>query len=199
MSGKPYSVEEVMRIIEKDASFYFNSGGGVTFSGGECTLQGIFLLELLEACHREGIHTCVDTCGHTEPSLFRQVMDKTDLFLFDMKHMNDARHRQLVGVGNSTILANLHTLLSTYPEKARIRIPLMPGLNDSEENIAAVAAFLLPFQVHQVDVLPCHSYGRNKYEALHKTPPELHEYRPEELNKVIVRFSTHGLETEIVK
>ncbi|WP_022655685.1 glycyl-radical enzyme activating protein [uncultured Desulfovibrio sp.] len=199
ISGKPYSVKDVMHIVEKDASFYFNSGGGVTFSGGECTLQGVFLLELLEACHREGLHTCVDTCGCTDPGLFRQVMDKADLFLFDMKHMDDAQHRQLVGVGNSAILTNLRILLATCPEKARIRIPLIPGFNDSKENIAAVADFLRPFQVRQVDVLPCHSYGRNKYEALHKAAPDVQEYRPEELRTVLARFSTHGLETEIVK
>ena len=199
MSGKSYSVEEVMRVVEKDASFYFNSGGGVTFSGGECTLQGHFLLELLEACHKEAIHTCVDTCGCTDPAIFQKVMEKADLFLFDMKHMDDACHRRLAGVSNRGILANLRSLLSIHPEKARIRIPLMPDLNDSEENIAAVADFIRPFNMTHVDILPCHSYGRNKYEALHKTPPDIREYRPEELNAILARFSDHGLETEIVK
>ncbi len=199
LSGKAYSVEDVMRLVEKDAAFYCNSGGGVTFSGGECTVQGDFLLALLDACQREGFHTCVDTCGHTDPRLFRQIMAKADLFLFDIKHMDSTQHKRLVGVDNSTILANLRTLLACCPEKARIRIPLMPQLNDAEDNIAAVADFLCPFGIRQVDILPCHSYGRNKYEALHKPAPEIPAYRPEGLNAMLACFAAHGLETEIIK
>ena len=199
MSGKVFSVEEVMRIVDKDASFYLSSEGGVTFSGGECTMQGTFLLELIDACHKRGFHTCVDTCGCTEEHLFRQIMEQVDLFLFDIKHMDDARHRELTGTGNERILSNLRILLSTYPEKARIRIPLMPTLNDSDENIATIAEFLRPFGVHQVDVLPCHSYGRNKYEALHRQIPGLSEYRPAQLNAALARFAAHCLKTEIIK
>ena len=142
MSGQAYDVDAIMKVIRKDASFFSNSGGGVTFSGGECTMQGAFLMELVEACLNEGLHTCIDTCGQTEPKLFERLLGRADLFLFDIKHMDSAQHKRLTGMGNELIQRNLGIALETFPEKTHIRIPLMPGLNDSEENIAAVAARL---------------------------------------------------------
>lgn len=198
MSGMAYTVDEVMKEIRKDATFYFNSGGGVTFGGGECTMQGAFLLELLEACLAEGYHTCLDTCGQTDPKLFSRLLAKADLFLFDVKHMDSARHRKFTGMGNEIIQANLRLALQVHPEKIRIRIPLMPGLNDGEENIAALAELLHRFNVNHVDILPCHFFGRNKYEALGRAHPSVREYAPDELHAVLKRFAGCGLETEIV-
>ena len=198
LSGQEYDVAAVMNIIKKDASFFSNSGGGVTFSGGECTMQGAFLMELLKSCLQSGFHTCIDTCGVTEPDLFRQLLDLADLFLFDVKHMDSGQHKRLTGLGNEAIQRNLTTALETAPEKIRIRIPLMPDLNDSEENIAALAQKLRAYSVSRVDVLPCHSFGAGKYAALGRCAPNVREYTPEELHRVIDRFSAHGLETEIV-
>lgn len=198
MSGRIYEADEVMKIVRKDAAFYFQSDGGVTFSGGECTLQGEFLIKLITRCSAEGIHTCVDTCGQTEAKLFLRLIDMADLFLFDVKHMDCDQHKLLTGVSNNLILQNLAALLERAPGKARIRMPLMPGMNDCEQNIAALAAFLKPYGVHQVDVLPCHSFGRNKYHALKLEQPSIPEYEPEELKRVIAIFAAHGLETEIV-
>ncbi len=198
MSGQNYRVEDVLEIIRKDAAFYHNSGGGVTFSGGECSMQGAFLLALLDACLNEGLHTCVDTCGQTEPELFRKILDMADLLLFDIKHMDNAQHKILTGVGNELILRNLKTALTTCPEKVRIRIPLMPGLNDSDENISAVASLLGPYGMDNVDVLPCHSFGGSKYDALKLRQPGIPEYSPEALQHVLRCFSGHGLKTEIV-
>ncbi len=198
MSGREYDVDTIMKVIRKDSSFFGNSGGGVTFSGGECTMQGAFLVELVEACLNEGLHTCIDTCGQTDPKLFERLLGRVDLFLFDIKHMDNARHKSLTGMGNELIQRNLGIALETFPEKIRIRIPLMPALNDSEENIAAVAARLKPYGVRHVDVLPCHFFGSSKYNALGLPQPDVREYAPDELHGVLERFAAHGLETEIV-
>lgn len=198
MSGRSYDVEDVMKIVRKDAPFYGNSGGGVTFSGGECTMQEHFLLALIEVCQNEGIHTCVDTCGQTEHKLFRYLLEQADLFLFDIKHMDSRQHKRLTGVGNELIQQNLAYALATFPEKIQIRIPLMPNLNDSEENIAAIAASLKPFGMRHVDVLPCHLFGSNKYNALGLPQSNIGQYSSDALHGILELFAAHGLETEIV-
>lgn len=198
ISGRLRTVEEVMEAVRKDAAFYFTSDGGVTFSGGECTMQGEFLLALMGACHDEGVHCAVDTCGQTEPGLFARVLDEADLLLFDIKHMDSAAHKELTGVGNELIQRNLRTALAQYPDKLCIRIPLMPGLNDGEANVAAMADLLLPYGVTTVNVLPCHRFGSSKYEALSLPQPGVPEYTPGELRTVLSRFEDCGLRTEIV-
>ena len=198
MTGRNYDIDEVMSVIRKDASFYGNSGGGVTFSGGECAMQGAFLLALMQACLDEGLHTCVDTCGHTAPSLFETLCARADLMLFDIKHMDSTTHARLTGMGNERIQHNLHYALATCPEKIRIRIPLMPQLNDDEKNIAAVAALLGRYGVRSVDILPCHALGSSKYAALGLPSPTVQCYTPHELHHVLERFAAHGLEVDIV-
>ncbi len=197
MSGNVMSVDEVMKVVRKDELFYTNSGGGVTFGGGEPTSAGDFLVELLESCRQAGYHTCVDTCGHCAPGQFKKVLDLAEMFLFDCKHMDPEQHRRLTGQDNSVILANLREVLrSGVP--VHIRVPLMPGLNDSEENIAAMAAMLREFGKHEVDVLPCHAFGRNKYTALGHAVPSVSAYEPEGLQEALDRFSRHDLKVTIV-
>lgn len=198
LSGREYEVEEVMRVVRKDAAFFGNSGGGVTFSGGECTMQPDFLMALVDACQDEALHVCIDTCGQTDPVFFQALLRKADLFLFDIKQMDSEAHKRLTGVGNGLILRNLRTALAACPEKIRIRIPLMPGLNDGEENIAAVAALLGEYGVRHVDVLPCHSFGSGKYRALSRPVPDVREFSPAGLHVALERFAARGLETEIV-
>ena len=196
MSGALMDVAEVMHIVRKDTLFYHNSGGGVTFGGGEPTAGGGFLLELLRSCREEGLHTCVDTCGFCPEDRFQKVISLTDLMLFDCKHMDPARHKGLTGVDNAQILANLRQALMAKVD-VRVRIPLMPGLNDAEENIAALAKFLKPYNHMHVDVLPCHAFGRNKYAALNLEQPAMLAYAPEALNAVIALFSKYGLKVTI--
>ena len=198
LTGRAYTVEEVMSVIRKDAAFYQRSGGGVTFSGGECTMQEGFLRQLMDACLAEGLHICLDTCGQTSRGLFEELMGKADLFLFDIKHMDNERHKALTGVGNGAILRNLRRLLERYPEKVRIRMPLIPALNDAQENIASMAAFLKPYGIKHVDVLPCHAFGRNKYAALMRSVPSVSHYAPEQLHAVLERFQDAGLDVEVV-
>lgn len=196
MSGKEMAVDEIMKIINKDTLFYANSGGGVTFGGGEPTFSGDFLLALLRASRDAGLHVCVDTCGFCPEPLFREVIGLTDLFLFDCKHMDPQKHTELTGADNVRILANLRQALESGTE-TRIRIPLMPGLNDSAENIAAMAEFLKHYNKMEIDVLPCHAFGRNKYAALNLEQPAMRAYAPETLKEVIALFEQHGLKTHL--
>lgn len=198
LSGKVMTVEEVMHIVRKDELFYGNSGGGVTFGGGEPTSAGEFLIELLDACRREGYHTCVDTCGHCTPQDFNRVLGLTELIFFDCKHMDPEEHRKLTGQDNALILTNLREALrSKVP--VHIRVPLMPGLNDSEENIAAMADMLREYGKEEVDILPSHAFGNNKYSALHKPVPGTRAYEPDELKEVLERFSRNNLKVNVVR
>ncbi len=198
VSGKTCSVEEIMSVVKKDGIFYRNSGGGVTFGGGECTSQASFLLKLLEACAAEGFHTCVDTCGHAEHKHFCDVAQHAELMLFDLKHMDPDAHHKLTGVDNHLILHNLERILSEELCTVRIRMPLIPDMNDSEENIAAMADFLNRFNIHAVEVMPYHTFGSNKYAALDLDPPQIRSYEPSELQNILGRFERHGLAAQTV-
>ena len=197
MSGKRMTVQEVMNIVDRDNLFYTNSGGGVTFGGGEPTAAGEFLVELMRQCSSRGYHVCVDTCGVCNTRQFHKVIELADLFLFDCKHMDPVEHRRLTGLDNTVILENLHQALSSGKE-VRIRIPLMPGLNDSESNIRAVAEFLHKHGRDDVDVLPCHTFGGSKYDALNLPRPTMTAYPPEELKIVLAIFERNGLKVTIV-
>ncbi|MCL1939490.1 MAG: glycyl-radical enzyme activating protein [Desulfovibrionaceae bacterium] len=196
MTGEEMSVEEILKVVKKDELFYANSGGGVTIGGGEPVSSGDFLLDLLQGAYDAGLHICVDTCGFCPEERFKKVIERTDLFLFDCKHMDPEKHKEMTGVDNAQILANLRQALESRAE-VRIRIPLMPGLNDSEENIAALAEFLRPFRHMNVDVLPYHAFGRNKYAALNLEQPTMETYAPEALKAVLALFEKHGLKAEI--
>ncbi|HJD96948.1 glycyl-radical enzyme activating protein [Mailhella massiliensis] len=197
MSGRLMSVEEVLAVLRKDALFYENSGGGVTFGGGEPTAAGQFFLDLVEASVMEGWHVTVDTCGFCPEERFRKALAMADLFLFDVKHMDPVRHRELTGQDNALILRNMEAALLSGRE-VRIRMPLMPGLNDSEENIAAMADFFGKFGRSEIEIMPCHAFGRNKYAALSLPFPAVGQYTPEALQHVRERFAGHGLSTVIV-
>ena len=167
MAGQGYTTEAAMTIILKDQVLYLESGGGVTFSGGEPLLQHEFLLALLKECGMHGIHRAVDTAGNVPSSLLNEVAGYTDLFLYDLKIMDEALHRRWTGVSNRSILKNLK-LLSKWQKKIHIRIPLIGGINDDVENISATAQFLvtLPHPVGEVSLLPYHSIGGQKYQKL---------------------------------
>lgn len=197
ISGKRMSVDEVMRVVDSDSLFYDNSGGGVTFGGGEPTAAGDFLVALLDASIRRGYHICLDTCGVCEPERFKAIMDKVELFLFDCKHMDPEEHKRLTGRDNAVILQNLRALFEAG-KQVRIRVPLMPGINDTEKNIAAMAEFLHQYGHDEVDVLPCHTFGHSKYAALNLPDPSMVPYEPDELTAVLQRFADHGLKVTIV-
>ncbi len=164
--GKRMSVEEVIQEIKADLPFYEQSNGGVTFSGGEPFLQPQFLHGLLIGCHQLGIHTAVDTCGYASWSTIDSLRQDIDLFLYDIKVLDDTLHRKYTGVSNKLILDNLRRL-SKLGAQIIIRFPLIPGINDNEEHVRQLANLVksLP-QVNEMDILPYHSSAINKYNSL---------------------------------
>ena len=166
LSGKERSVEDVMKTVRADAAFYRNSGGGMTVSGGEPLLQPEFTPALLQAAKEEGIHTALDTAGYVDFALFERVLPLVDLLLFDCKCMDNEKHKQATGVDNARILENLRRL-GQGSTPLWVRVPVIPGLNDTQENMTALRSFLsgLP-AVKRVDLLAYHNLGAGKHENL---------------------------------
>jgi len=167
MSGKEMSVSEIIDSIEKERVFFDQSGGGVTFSGGEPLVHTGMLLGLLEECGKRGIHRAVDTAGNVSTDTILNVARHTDLFLYDLKMMDSDLHRKWVGSGNEKILHNLNALAATGAHII-IRIPLIGGVNDNDENIEHTAKFIseLAGEKKPVHLLPYHNIAQNKYRKL---------------------------------
>jgi len=164
--GRTMTVEEVMREVERDAPFYRESGGGVTFSGGEPLLQHRFLVLLLRSCAGRGFHTVVDTSGYASPEVLHRVAELTDLFLYDLKSVNEEIHRRFTGVSGALIRGNLERLAS-WGKRVVIRMPIIPGVNDSRVNIESAGRFIASLgNVVRVQLLPYHPIGVDKYERL---------------------------------
>jgi pyruvate formate lyase activating enzyme len=174
--GREMTVEQVMAEIDHDIAFYDESHGGVTFSGGEPLLQREFLVELLAACKARDLHTAVDTSGFASWDTLDRIRPFTDLFLYDLKLIDDERHREFTGVSNQSILHNLRDL-SARGHTIVIRIPIVPGINDDDESIQQLADFIatLPHR-HPIDLLPYHHIAVDKYLRLDK-PYRLFEVR----------------------
>jgi pyruvate formate lyase activating enzyme len=164
--GREMTVAQVMKEIERDVPFFDQSRGGVTFSGGEPLMQRKFLAEVLKACRAHDIHTVVDTSGYATWEVLDGIRSDVNLFLYDLKSMDDERHKQYTGVSNKLILENLERL-SAVGAKCIVRIPLIPGVNDDEENLVESGKFLasLP-NIESVDLMGYHEIARGKYEAL---------------------------------
>jgi pyruvate formate lyase activating enzyme len=157
-----------MAEIERDVPFYDESGGGVTFSGGEPLAQPDFLHSLLRACREKEIHTALDTCGFAPWEVLDGVRESVDLFLYDLKVMDDARHRTLTGASNARILENLRAL-SQAGHEIVLRVPIIPGVNDDDRNVRQTGAFAAALPaLRRVDLLPYHHAGTEKYSRLHR-------------------------------
>jgi len=163
--GREMTVDEVLAEVEQDASFYGESGGGITLSGGECTLQPDFSAALLAEAHRRGINTAIETAGNVPWEFFQRVLEHVDTVLHDHKLSDPARHEKWVGVDNVRIKENFQRAYETFPDKTFIaRTPVIPGVNDDEEHIRAVLAFIRPYpNVVDYQLLPYHRYGESKY------------------------------------
>ena len=161
--GKEISTFELMQEIVKDRVFYEESNGGVTFSGGEPMMQPEFLIESLKECNALGIHSAVDTSGYTSEGVIDRVSSYADLFLFDLKLMNDDIHEKYTGVSNQIILKNLIEL-DQLGKKIIIRIPIVPEIIDTNENLFAIRGFIsYLINVIEVNLLPYHRAGEGKY------------------------------------
>jgi pyruvate formate lyase activating enzyme len=165
--GSWQSAGDLMKEIEKDEVFYRESGGGVTFSGGEPLMQADALKEILALCRERGFHTTIDTSGHAEPAAVKKIMELADLWLFDLKLMNDLKHLEYTGVSNELALQNLEMLARTGKEII-IRFPLIPGITDSPENLSDIAGFMKKLDLRKIDVLPYHDIARDKYKRMNK-------------------------------
>ena len=161
--GRRMTVGEVLEIVIRDRAFYRKSGGGVTLSGGEPTAQADFGAALLYACHCQGVNTAMETCGYTGFPLLAGMAQHVDQILYDLKHMDREAHRRLTGVPNDLILRNLKRL-DAQSNAVVVRVPVIPGFNDSRENLMATAAFVATLSsVRAIELLPYHNYGSGKY------------------------------------
>jgi len=199
MAGRAMSVAEVVEVVLKDRIFYDDSGGGVTFSGGEPLRQAGFLRAALEACRFQGLHTVVDTCGLAAELDLLAVAEVTDLFLFDVKMMDDDRHRRYTGVSNRRILANLEALGRTE-NRIWLRVPVIPGVNDDAENLEATAklAASIP-SVERVCLLPYHPLGESKSRRLDRDSslPDLEAPTPGEMQNLVALVEAEGIAASI--
>jgi pyruvate formate lyase activating enzyme len=187
-----FTETQLLKEIQKELIFMDESGGGVTFSGGEPLWQPDFLRNMLTACREEEIHTAVDTSGFASQKVLESIIDLPDLFLFDLKIINDALHRKYTGVSNQVILKNLGTL-NERNKNVIIRIPIVPGITDTEENIDDIQRLLsgMPNLI-KVNLLPFHSMAESKYIRLNMPYKltglkESDEKRNKEIKKIFTR------------
>jgi len=193
--GRWMSVDEVMCEVRKDAVFYASSGGGVTLSGGEPLAQAEFSAAILGLCRKAYLHTALETCGYAPWETVRGVLESVDLVLYDLKHMNPARHQAGTGVSNELILENARRICREFSVPLWVRVPVIPGYNDSQQNLTATALFVsreLGRCVQRVSLLPYHRLGESKFERLERSlpfssgPPS--EEQVEELAQIMRRF-----------
>ena len=163
--GKYREAEEVLAEVLQDRVFYETSGGGVTISGGEPLRAPHFLTALLALCKAQGLHTAVDTSGFAPLDAFLAILPHTDLFLYDIKHMDNDVHLRLTGAGNELILANLRAL-SRLHRNVVLRVPLIPGLCDDLRHLSQIRALALELGLTSINLLPYHPFARGKYERM---------------------------------
>lgn len=197
--GTEISVDELMIHIEKDIPFYEESGGGVTFSGGEPMLQINFLHEILDRCKKKDIHTAIDTTGYTDFSNFEMIYDLTDLFLYDLKLMNEDLHKQYTGVPNALVKENLFKL-SSHGNKVILRIPIVPNITDTNDNLEEMIEFISSLKnIRSINLLPYHKSAENKYAKMNIENKLSHIITPTayEMNSVKNKFETLNLPVKI--
>ena len=198
--GKWYTPEDLMGRIRREKPYLIRSGGGVTIGGGEATCWSAFCRELIRLCHAEGIHTAIDSCGYpcTEETL--AALDAADLVLFDLKGLNSARHQENTGVGNEEILRTFEHLRAT-DKPVIVRAPLVPGYNDSPEELAALGRLLRESpNVERVDLMPYHEYGVSKYEEIGLAYPltgKVEPYSQDQVRQLLEFFRTYHPNVQI--
>ncbi|MCP5093966.1 MAG: glycyl-radical enzyme activating protein [Chloroflexi bacterium] len=197
--GQTMTVAQVMDTVERDISFYDESGGGVTFSGGEPLLQRDFVAALLAECRAREIDTAVDTSGAVSWQTLDRVREHVNLFLYDLKLMDDVRHKKYTGVSNKLILENLKAL-SIHGHVIYLRVAIIPGINDDLDNLQQTATFAasLP-QLAQVSLLPYHGTAVDKYQRINKPYQLTHIQSPTDarMAEIAHLFESYGLKVKI--
>jgi len=197
--GRVLEVREVMDEVEKDILFFDESGGGVTFSGGEPLMQPEFLQSLLRACKDKDIHTVLDTSGYAPSEVFTPIIGHVDLFLFDLKLIDDIQHQKYTGVSNRPILRNLKAL-EEGRKSVVVRFPLIPQVTDTEDNVSATVALVASLKsINDVSLLPYHRIAGEKYKRLRRksdvesVPPPTQQ----RIASIRARFESHGIKVTV--
>lgn len=196
--GKEVTLKEVVREIDKDSVFYDESEGGVTVSGGEPLFQLDFLNALLKECKERNIRTAVDTCGYASHESFDRISSNVDLFLYDIKMMDERKHGEYTGVTNKLILENLRRLAGNG-SNILVRFPVIPGINDGKDNIIKTAEFAVSCGIKNINLLPYHRAGIEKYRGLRKAYRLERIQRPSDqnLNLIKQKLEAFGLRVKI--
>jgi pyruvate formate lyase activating enzyme len=199
-AGSVMTESRVLQEIERDTPLHRQSGGGVTFSGGEPLLQAEFLLRLLGGCRALGIHTAVDTCGAAAAYDVDRVAEAADLILYDLKPLDDARHLRITGSSNREILDNLRRVVRR-PAAVRIRFTLVPGVNDDQDHVRRLAGFVSSLGLSEIDVLPFRTVVAGSYEALGRTShaTDLREPGAEAIAAAVRVFTECGVTPAVVR
>jgi pyruvate formate lyase activating enzyme len=201
ISGKKMTVDEVFKVVKKDADYYEASGGGVTASGGEILAQADFVAALFKKCKEAGYHTNADTTGFGDPKALEKILAYSDLVFYDLKHMDPAKHQEYTGQSNDLILKNLKFVVDKGVPVV-IRVPLIPGYNNTDENLHALGKTVAGITKDSVvNILPYHKYGANKYRMIDMTYQldNVPELTPEELSHAKEIIESYGLKCEISK
>ena len=205
MIGKYMTVDDVLRELRMDRIFYEESCGGVTFSGGEPLMQPEFLVDILKACKTNSIHTAIDTSGYASQKVLEKVHPFADLFLYDLKIMDETDHIRYTGVSNKIILENLVYLISEK-KQVTIRIPVVPGITDTAKNIREIKEFLshLTFEkattpLFRISLLPFHTIAKNKYKRFHleNKTEHLKDLTMESVMPIMKEFQEEGFKVKI--
>jgi pyruvate formate lyase activating enzyme len=165
IGGYKISGDELMKKIQRDRQ-YWGSKGGITLTGGEPFLQPVFVRDILQRCHQSYIHTAVETCGNIDWTSIEPSLEYLDWIFYDLKHMDDSSHIAMTGAGNGLILENARKLAMKFTGRLVFRMPVIPGFNDSGEHILQVSAFLNSIGKDEINILPLHHMGREKYNLL---------------------------------
>ena len=198
--GETKSLEDVYKEVTRDKPFYDNSSGGITTSGGEPLMQADFVAGLFKRCQENNIQTCLDTCGYADGTAWKKVLPYTNLVLYDLKMMDNAAHKKWTGKPNDTILNNMR-MVTEFGTPLIVRIPVIPGINDSEENMKSTASFVEELGPREVNLLPYHRFGQSKYTMLDRRYRLSDLKRPEnsELETLANIFINRNLQCKIVE
>jgi len=197
--GYKISSDNLLKEIEKDRLFFEQSKGGVTFSGGEPLMQADFLLDIIKKCKEKELHTCIDTCGYANTDKLKDIAQYTDLFLYDLKHLDNAMHKKYTNVDNNLILKNLKMLIE-MDKKIIIRMALIEGINDSQKHLEKIKNLIKSFNRKiELNILPYHSLGKEKYKNLEMKNPlnDMPNMDREKAESVVKYFNENGIETII--
>lgn len=203
LAGKIWTSDELFDEIMKDVRLYRNSGGGVTFSGGEPLFYPEFVGEMVERLGEHAVNTCIETCGEWEWGKVEWALKHTDLIYYDIKTLDSHLHEQYTGKGNERILANLEKLASRHLKKIIVSIPMVPGLTDTSEKVEAVGKYLKGLGIERTRLIPYHRLGMEKYEALGMTYPPVswkewdRDIDRSETEKAIVALRKLGIRADI--